>query len=324
MGLDGYQKNYIKRNVRNYPISKIAADLRLPEKEILDYLKKKWSPEKYEKFMRNQHMKDSYLSDDGISFSFIIFFRENRLVLAFLALLVLAVYANSFGNGFVSDDIGGFATNKNIGNISSVFFGPAHFSMSALFQFVAYHIGGLHPFSFRAINIFTHLGSVFLVFLILNLISKRQIAVIAASLFAVHPILVESVSWISGGLYSYYAFFFLLSFLFYLLSKNDQKYLYYSIAFYVLSILSSEKAVVLFLAFALYELAFYSLKYNWKKILPFFSISVVILLLYVGKVGYRVSAVVAQTYQSSGGMYNPFIQIPIAIASYLGLIFWPQ
>ena len=48
MGLDGYQKNYIKRNLRNYPVSKIASDLDLPESEILGYLKKKWNPEKYE------------------------------------------------------------------------------------------------------------------------------------------------------------------------------------------------------------------------------------------------------------------------------------
>jgi tetratricopeptide (TPR) repeat protein len=57
--------------------------------------------------------------------------------------------------------------------------------------------------------------------------------------------------------------------------------------------------------------------------MPFFSISVVLLLLYVSKIGYRVSAVEAQSYQSSGGMFNPFVQIPVAIGSYLKLIFWP-
>lgn len=324
MGLEYHQKNYIKRNLRNYSVSKIASDLGLPESEVLDYLKKKWSPEKYKKFRRNEFQAEPAPDGEPVSFGFANFVRENRLGLVFLAFLVLVSYTNSFGNGFVSDDIGGFLKNENIGKFSSIFSGPVHFSLSAFFQFFAFHIGGLHPFTFRIINILSHLGCVILVYTLLTLSMKRQIAFIAASLFAVHPILTESVSWISGGLYSMYAFFFLLSFLFYLFSKSNQKYFRYSILFFVLSILSSEKALALFLIFALYELSFGSLKYTWKKILPFFSISLVLLIVYVAKIGYRTAAVESQTYQSSaGGIYNPLIQIPVAIGSYLKLIFWP-
>jgi len=147
--------------------------------------------------------------------------------------------------------------------------------------------------------------------------------VIAASIFAVHPILIEAVGWISGAPYSQYAFFFLLSFLFYLFSKNNQKYLYYSIVFFILTLLSSGNAIALFLVFALYELAFGSLRHNWKKFLPYFSISLFVLILLVAKIGYRVSTIESQSYQSAGGMYNPFVQIPVAIGSYLKLIFWP-
>ncbi|MFA6285612.1 MAG: hypothetical protein WC643_03755, partial [Parcubacteria group bacterium] len=324
MGLDNLQKNYIKKNLRNYPISKIAADLELPESEILDYLKKRWSPEKYERFLRNRFVNKSAPEQGAVSFSFLNFFRENRLILLFLAALVLVSYANSFGNGFVSDDIGGFLRNENIGKFSNVFSGPVHFSLSAFFQFIAFHIGGMHPFTFRIINIFSHLGCVIMVYLLLTLSMKKQIAFVAAVLFAVHPILTESVSWISGGLYSMYAFFFLLSFLFYLFSESDKKYFRYSIIFFILSVLSSEKAIALFLVFALYEISFGSLKYNWKKILPFFSISFFLLIFYALKIGYRVSAVESQSYQQAGGgIYNPLIQIPVAIGSYLKLIFWP-
>jgi len=323
MSLDSQQKNYIKRNIRQYPIPKIAADLGLSESEILDYLKKKWSPEKYDKFARSRHATESVSHRTAASFSFSNFVRENRLILAYLALLVFVSYFNSFFNGFVSDDIAGFAKNANIGNFSSVFGGPMHFSLSAFFQFIAYQLGGLHPFTFRIINILFHFGCVILIYLLLTLSMKKQIAVIAASLFAVHPILTESVSWISGGLYSMYAFFFLMALLFYLFSESNPKYFRYSIFFFILSILSSEKAMALFLVFALYELAFGSLRYNWKRTMPFFSISLFLLILYVAKIGYRVSAVESQTYQAGGGMYNPLIQIPVAIGSYLKLIFWP-
>lgn len=323
MGLDSQQKNYIKRNLRHYPVSKIAADLGIAESEILSHLKKKWSREKYDKFMRNRFAEKSVSNETSVSFSFSNFVRNNQLALIILMLLVFVSYANSFGNGFVSDDIAGFLKNENIGKFSSIFAGPMHFSLSAFFQFFTYHIGGLYPFTFRIINIFFHLGCVVLIYLLLTLSINKRIAVTTASIFAVHPILTESVSWISGGLYSMYSFFFLLSFLFYLFSESNRKYFYYSILFFVLSIFSSEKALALFLVFALYELSFGSLKYNWKKIMPFFSISLVLLIVYIAKIGYRTAAVESQTYQTSGGMYNPLIQIPVAIGSYLKLIFWP-
>jgi protein O-mannosyl-transferase len=324
MGLDNSQKNYIKKNLRNRSIPEISSDLELPESEVLDYLKKKWSPEKYKRFMKNRFKEESSSEHSSVSFSFLDFFRENRLMLIFLVFLALISYANSFGNGFVSDDVGGFLNNPNVGHLSNVFSGPMHFSLPAFFQFFAYHIGGMHPFTFRIINILAHLGSVILIYILLSLSMNKRVAIIAATLFAVHPILIEAVGWISGAPYSQYAFFFLLSFLFYLFSKDNPKYLYYSIAFYALTLLSSGNALALFLVFALYELAFGSLKYEWRKIVPFFSISLLLIILFAAKIGYRVSAVQSQSYQAGGGgLYNPLVQIPVAIGSYLKLIFWP-
>ncbi|HLM84457.1 MAG TPA: tetratricopeptide repeat protein [Candidatus Bathyarchaeia archaeon] len=323
MPLDYRQKQCIKKRLRKSSISGIAAEIDVSEDEILDYLKKKWPKEKYEKYLRTRFETESSPSETGSSFSFWNFLNENRLTIGFLALLVLATYANSFFNGFVSDDIAGFLRNENIGKFSAIFGGPAHFSVSSLFQYIAYHIGGLHPFTFRAINVFFHLGCVLLIYLLLSLSMDKRVATITASIFAVHPVLTESVSWISGGLYSIYAFFFLLSFLFYLFSKSNEKYFKYAVVFFVLSVFSSEKALVLFLVFGLYEFTFGNLRYDWKKIMPFFSVSVLLLILYIAKIGSRVSAVESHSYQSSGGMYNPFIQIPVAIGSYLKLIFWP-
>jgi len=322
MTLAFQQKQYIKKNIRRQSLGEIARHLGVSEKEILAYLEKKWSREKFEKFEKGLY-RVAQSDEADVSFSFADFFRENRLALIFLALLILIAYANSFGNGFVSDDVGGFLKNPNVGNFSNVFSGPVHFSVSAFFQFIAYHLGGLHPFTFRSINILSHLGVVILIYTLLALSTKKQIALIAAVLFAVHPVLTESVSWISGGLYSLYSFFFLLAFLFYLFSENNKRYFYFSIAFYVLALFSSEKALGLFLVFALYELAFGSLKHNWKKILPFFLVSFFLLIVYALKIGYRTTALETQSYQAIGGMYNPLVQIPVAIGSYLKLVFWP-
>jgi len=324
MSLDNQQKQYIRKKLRKISLAEIAADIEASEDDILDHLKKKWPREKYERFLKERFEAETAPDETGGSFSFINFFKENRLTLAFLAFLALATYANSFFNGFVSDDVGVFLKSENFKHLSSVFSGPAHFSLSAFFQYAAFHIGGLHPFTFRIINILSHLGCIFLIYLLLSLSMNKRVATIAASLFAVHPILTESVSWISGGLYAMYAFFFLLSFLFYLFSKSNKKYFKYAVVFFVLSVLSSEKALALFLVFALYEFSFGNLKYSWRKVMPFFSISFFLLLLYVLKIGSRVSSVESQSYQTGGGgMYNPFIQLPVAIGSYLKLIFWP-
>jgi tetratricopeptide (TPR) repeat protein len=272
---------------------------------------------------RDRAIAQKELHEGEPFFGFADFFRRNWRIVGFLALLVLAVYANSLGNGFVSDDVGGIATNKNIGRISNFFSGPLHFSLSAFFQFIAFHIGGLHPATFRIINILSHLGVVVLIYVILALSLNKKVAAIAASIFAVHPILIESVSWISGGLYAMYSLFFLLSFLFYLFSQSSKKYFKYAVIFFILSVFSSEKALALFLVFALYEITFGSLKRNWKKILPFFSISFALLILYAARIGSRTTAVEAQSYQTGDKMFNPLIQIPVAIGSYLKLLFWP-
>jgi tetratricopeptide (TPR) repeat protein len=325
MSLDNRQKQYIKKNIRRRDVSDIAREIQIDEQEVLEYLKRKWSPEKFHRFERNRNAPVQKEIGSEATFSFVGFFRENRLALLFLTVLVLLSYANSFGNGFVSDDVAGILRNPNIGNFSNTTANAMHFSLFSFFQLIAYHIGGLHPFTFRIINILIHIGCVILIFMLLDLSMKKQIAFIAAALFAVHPILTESVSWISGGLYSMYAFFFLLSFLFYLFTESNRKYLYYSVAFYVLAVFSSEKAIILFLIFVLYEFVFGDIRYNWKKIIPYFSFSFALGLLYVSKIGSRISDVTNMSYQqtSSGGFYNPLVQVPVAIGSYLKLMFWP-
>ncbi len=324
MSLSNSQKTYIKRNVRRLSIPEIARDLKISEDEILRYLKKKWSKEKYNKFLSNRTDKTSVASALISSFNLWSFIRANQYILIFLVLLVLAVYFNSLGNSFVSDDIPAIVNNEKLGNFGNIFSESVLGSLRRLFYFFAFKIGGLNPLSYRIINLIFHLGSTFLVFTLLSLLSKRSIAIVAASIFAVHPILIESVTWISGGPYSQYSFFFLLSFLTYILSKNDQKLFYISIFSCVLSLLSSEKAMVLFLILALYEISFGSFKENWKRMSPFIVICITWIFIYLGKIGERVESLRMEHYQQSGGLINPLLQVPIAIASYLKLIFWPR
>lgn len=234
-------------------------------------------------------------------------------------------YFNSLGNDFVSDDILAIPKNPEIGTLKYTF-GVIMALPQRIIHFLAFHLGGITPGYFRFFNILFHLGSVFLLFTILRIVTSKNIALFTSLLFAVHPILTEGITWISSMAYILYSFFFLLSFLFYILADKDKKLYFYSLAFFVLSLISSEKAAVLFLVFILYELSFGRLKTKIKKIIPFALACFLLGLFWVGKIGTRVSSVQAETYQANQeqGLLNPFFQVPIAIGNYLKLIIWPS
>lgn len=272
-------------------------------------------------------------------------FKKNWSSLLLLLLLILITYGNSLNNVFLSDDLADIVQNPSLGNFSNIAARPFGFSRPLLY-FIAFHIGGLNPILFRSINLLLHIGSVFLIFTIFNflfsegkqshgLYSKR-LALIIASIFAVHPAIAEGVIWVSGGMYPQYTFFFLLSFLFYILSearnsssayilsKERKKYYWFSLTSFLLACNSHpQMPLSLFLIFPLWELCFGNLKKNWAKSIPFFLIVLGYVILTLSALPERENTLQAVHYQEKG-IDNIFMLIPIAISSYFELIFFPK
>ncbi|MFA5961783.1 MAG: tetratricopeptide repeat protein [Parcubacteria group bacterium] len=327
MALNSDQKKFIKKNWETLSLEEMAADLSLPKKTILKYLKNHLPEKKFRNlFSNNPTTKDTPLSKTNDGFELKTFLLENINYFILFFVLIFISYLNSFDNAFVSDDILGTQKNAALSDWSYLRYLA---SWSFLPHFILVKFGLIAPFYFRAVNIFFHLGSTCLIFIILTLLAKNKpLALFTALLFAVHPILTESISWISARPYGQYAFFFLASFLLYLLSfqsiKNSKKLLVYSGTLFFFALVSSEKAVALFAIFPLYELAFGNLKKNWKKFLPFLIASVIFTSIYLTRTSQRFSDLNTQYYADASGLYNPLVQIPVAISSYLGLIFWPQ
>jgi tetratricopeptide (TPR) repeat protein len=246
-------------------------------------------------------------------------FKNNWVVLALLTVVILAVYANSLGNSFVTDDEGLVKEGDNLLTLGRIFQDYSAPLRTSLYS-ITYLLFDLQPWAYRLSTILFHLGNSFLAFLIIRKLINPRVAILSSLLFAVHPLLSETVVWVSGGGYAQYSFFFLLSFWFYL---QKGKYTYYlSLLFFVLMLLSLNRALVLAGVFLVYEFSFGDLKKNWKKLLPFFALSGVWILLFLTNIGERASSL-EKIYYRDGYFYNPLIQWPLAIGSYLRLLFWP-
>ena len=336
MALTRYQKKYLKKNLQRLPLAKITDNLDVSEKEILNFLKSRWRKEKYQKYVEKQAKYQKSLAPKTQlkneiktgRFNLKKYLTRNRKVFVFLAFLVFAVYFNSLGNDFVSDDMG-IKNSPNINEIS-YFWKPPYFTLKLrlLIIFLTHKVFGMNPIFYRLSNIFFHLGSTWIIFILISLFFKSPIPLITTSVFAVHPILTEGVAWIAGGGYVYSAFFALLSFLIYiyadnLMGKKAFKFWLFSVFLFYLALSLSEKLIIFPIILSLYELCSRKLKNNWPKLVPFWLIGGFWTLHLAGRLGQRVTALETDYYLQPG-TDNPFIQIPTAVASYLELIFWPK
>lgn len=152
---------------------------------------------------------------------------------------------------------------------------------------------GMKPFGFQLFFLLLHLFNFILVGLVLQklllMISgldvqdhhRFAIAWATAFLFAVHPIQVEAVAWISASKVVLYSFFYLLGLWFYLLYIQTRKKGYYWVVFicFLASLLSKEQALVFVLTLILVDWSIHPdpkadrlllPKRLWVEKLPFF------------------------------------------------------
>jgi len=251
--------------------------------------------------------------------------KQNWLIFLLLTVAVVLVYANSLSNGFVSDDVMGILKNEKIGEFSWSLNLPQTWSWAA-----TDHLFGKNPLPFRAENILFHLANAWLIFILLFLLTqKKTIALLTALIFAVHPLLVESVTWLSGGIYAKYTFFVLLALLFYVSAKLTELrrkkivWLALSLLSFVLALTFSEKAIIFPGIIFIYEIAFGALKKSWLKLVPYFLISAGWFLINFFKLELRAASLQQDFYQNQSGAH-PLFQIPVSISYYLQLIFWPD
>ena len=116
-----------------------------------------------------------------------------------------------------------------------------------LYFAVLYKLGGGQPFLMKFFALLTHMLNTFLVFrLVSKLTNEYRGGFFVAALFALHPIHVESVAWLTA-IFKIGACFSLMAMLLYLRFLETRKRIYYVgvVLLFALSLMTKEQAVLL-------------------------------------------------------------------------------
>lgn len=184
------------------------------------------------------------------------------LAVGILLVITAAIYANGLQGDFIFDDE--YAVKKmpcvrGLEHIPSMFFGktwcgyrPVRYASLA----IDYAIYGENPLGFHVTNVILHALVVLLVFVVgQRLLGNRLLAMIAALLYAVHPVHPDSVTYISGRRDVLCGLFFMAGFASYVrfVHTNHKRWLLSVACCYMLALLTKEMAVTLPAMLVMYD-----------------------------------------------------------------------
>ena len=220
-----------------------------------------------------------------------------------LIIACLAVYLPSLWNDFqmgwddqwqvfnrYTED--GF-TKKNLQSVFTDYYYGQFSPVNQLVYMLIYKAFGYHPAVFHLYSLLLHIANCCLLFAFLRLLSSMfchsaplLVAFAAALLFAIHPLQVESIAWVSASKIPLYTFFTLLALLSYIQFVRTEKIRFYLAAFvlFVFAFGSKEQSIVLpatllLLDWALGRHRTQDNKWNWLQLLleklPFILFAVI-------------------------------------------------
>ena len=229
---------------------------------------------------------------------------RNAVVIGTLCLVVGFAYLNSFSNGFTNwDDPNGIINNLHIRSLNwqnvKRIFTPgttgSYQPLRTLSLAVDYHFWKLNPFGYHVTNLLFYALTCIMVFLTTERLlaflrktddpwSNFRVALFSSLVFAVHPVHVEAVAWLSARKEVLLGFFFFLAMVLYLRAKEapetNRKIVFYSLAFlgFLGATFSKPTAVVLPVLLILFELSAGRLeRFSFKKVMlcaPFVTASI--------------------------------------------------
>lgn len=261
---------------------------------------------------------------------------SQKLGLFIVVCVTVVVYGNIFGNHFVSDDYEYIVEWDLIRNLKNFpqFFGPGnqpefqpgiYSPLKTLIHAITYQLFGLNTIGHHLLSITIHLIGVMLVYKIcLLLVKDLSVAFLASLLFAVHPVHVESITFITASIDMVGIILLFWAFYLYLMTgevKSKRYYYFFSVFVSLAAIFTYELALSIPFLFLFYELSLASQK-SWisalRKTWIFFALAAGYVLMKL-----LVKGSIIRTGYVYGSFYLTMLVTIKAFARYVLICFWP-
>lgn len=245
-----------------------------------------------------------------------------------LFLAILGTYYKSLPYPFLNLDDPYYINNPYIRDLTwkgiyGIFSQPIvdnYFPLQILSYAIDYQIWHVQPFGYRLHNVVLHILNAVLVFLLLKKIfSHTWVSFLAALLFGLHPVNVESVTWVAERKNVLSTAFLLSSFLSYLYyldeATRSRKLVFYLLCLFLflLGLLAKVSTVVLPVLFLLFDFCFQK-RNKWdmfKDKIPFFALAFLfsVLTIWIYHTGkYLVNYHGGSPYSNFLAMINVFVE----------------
>jgi hypothetical protein len=216
-------------------------------------------------------------------------FRKKISALLLISVVTITVYFGSINNLFTTWDDPVYILNNphikelSVKSILRIFQTPEYMRNYQPVVLVSYAVDhyfySFKSYGYHITNLLFHLCNVILVWILFYLLAEElTLATVVALFFAIHPMHVESVAWLSARSDLLFTFFYISSIICYLLYRHQtdrKRYYLFSIILFLFSLIS--KALAVSLPFVLLLFDYYaSRKFDRKMLfekIPFFVIS---------------------------------------------------
>jgi len=256
-----------------------------------------------------------------------------------LAVLIAAAYSSVFSAGFIWDDDDYVINNqflRSFSGLGSIWFEPGttpqYYPMVFTLFWMQFQLWGINPLGYHLVNILLHAANALLLCLVLRRF-RVPAAYWVALLFALHPVQVESVAWVTELKNILSLFFYLLSLLAYCcyddaascVATATRRRLYYGASLLLFLLALFSKTVSGSLPAAILLLRWWQdgriERRDVVSLLPFFSLALIF-----GGVTARleVSHVLAKGPEWDFSLVDRFLIAGRAAWFYAGKLVWPN